>query len=443
MADNIDVTPGVGKTVAADEIAGALHQRVKITVGADGTNDGDVSSANPLPINDAGGSITVDGTVAVTDLATLATSANQLPDGHNVTVDNEAGAAAVNVQDGGNSLTVDGTVTANLSATDNAVLDQIELNQDAQTALLTAMDADTSSIATDASTIAGDTTSIDGKITACNTGAVTVAASALPTGASTETTLAALNTKVTACNTGAVVLAAGSAAIGKLAANSGVDIGDVDVTSCALPTGAATSAKQDTLIGHVDGIETVLGTIDADTGAIKTAVETIDNAIDGTEMQVDVVAPLPAGTNAIGKLAANSGVDIGDVDVLSLPALPAGTNSIGQIQPSKYPTTDDAEYMNKYYTSAGAATDGIIWSPAAGKRWYVTDLIINVSADATVTLEDDLTAGDNPILKCELKAGGGFCKRFNTPLASGEDAADLLITTSAGNVYVTACGYEV
>jgi len=41
-----------------------------------------------------------------------ATAAAQLPDSHNVTVDNAAGAAAVNVQDGGNSLTVDGTVTA-------------------------------------------------------------------------------------------------------------------------------------------------------------------------------------------------------------------------------------------------------------------------------------------------------------------------------------------
>jgi hypothetical protein len=39
-------------------------------------------------------------------------------------------------------------------------------------------------------------------------------------------------------------LPAGTNAIGKLAANSGVDIGDVDVASCALPTGAATSAKQ-------------------------------------------------------------------------------------------------------------------------------------------------------------------------------------------------------
>lgn len=36
-----------------------------------------------------------------------ATSANQLADGHNVTVDNASGGSAVNVQDGGNSLTVD------------------------------------------------------------------------------------------------------------------------------------------------------------------------------------------------------------------------------------------------------------------------------------------------------------------------------------------------
>jgi hypothetical protein len=36
---------------------------------------------------------------------------------------------------------------------------------------------------------------------------------------------------------------------------------------------------------------------------------------------------LPAGTNAIGKLAANSGVDIGDVDVTSVPADPFGANA--------------------------------------------------------------------------------------------------------------------
>lgn len=37
MADNIDVTPGTGKTIAADDIGGVLFQRVKLALGADGT----------------------------------------------------------------------------------------------------------------------------------------------------------------------------------------------------------------------------------------------------------------------------------------------------------------------------------------------------------------------------------------------------------------------
>lgn len=86
----------------------------------------------------------------------------------------------------------------------------------------------------------------------------------------------------------------------------------------SLPTGASTSANQTTIIGHVDGIETLLGTIDADTSNISTKIDTLAGAVSGTEMQVDIVGALPAGTNAIGKLAANSGVDIGDVDVTSI-----------------------------------------------------------------------------------------------------------------------------
>jgi hypothetical protein len=49
MADNVGYTPGVGATVAADDIGGVLHQRVKIGVGADGTA-ADVSDANPMPV---------------------------------------------------------------------------------------------------------------------------------------------------------------------------------------------------------------------------------------------------------------------------------------------------------------------------------------------------------------------------------------------------------
>lgn len=49
MADNIGYTPGTGATVAADEIGGVLHQRIKLGIGADGVAV-DVSAANPMPI---------------------------------------------------------------------------------------------------------------------------------------------------------------------------------------------------------------------------------------------------------------------------------------------------------------------------------------------------------------------------------------------------------
>jgi hypothetical protein len=58
--------------------------------------------------------------------------------------------------------------------------------------------------------------------------------------------------------------------------------------------------------------------------AITNASLTVINA--GT-FAVQVSGALPAGTNAIGKLAANSGVDIGDVDVTSVPSDPFGANA--------------------------------------------------------------------------------------------------------------------
>lgn len=115
------------------------------------------------------------------------------------------------------------------------------------------------------------------------------------------------------------VLTAGSAAVGKLAANDGVDIGDVTVNNTA---GAGVYVRPGT-------------GVNLDTSAVA------------------VTSALPAGTNAIGKLAANDGVDIGDVTVNNVAgspvyiapgtginlntsnvtvgaAIPAGTNYIGK-----------------------------------------------------------------------------------------------------------------
>ena len=80
MADNILVTPGSGATIAADDIGGVLYQRVKLTLGADGSAT-DIglgqqamaasvpvviaSDQSVIPINDNGGSLTVDGSVGL------------------------------------------------------------------------------------------------------------------------------------------------------------------------------------------------------------------------------------------------------------------------------------------------------------------------------------------------------------------------------------------
>jgi hypothetical protein len=126
----------------------------------------------------------------------------------------------------------------------------------------------------------------------------------------------------------------------------------VDVTRSALPTGASTSAKQDTEITALQ--------------AIQTAVEILDNTVSGSETQVDVVAALPAGANAIGKLAANSGVDIGDVDVTSISA---GTNAIGNV--GVVPRTTGG--LTTFHLVSAGSTNATSVKASAGQLfgWYI------------------------------------------------------------------------
>jgi hypothetical protein len=50
MADNVSVTPGVGASIASDDVGGIQFQKVKIDVGGDGAS-APLSSTNPLPVS--------------------------------------------------------------------------------------------------------------------------------------------------------------------------------------------------------------------------------------------------------------------------------------------------------------------------------------------------------------------------------------------------------
>jgi hypothetical protein len=95
------------------------------------------------------------------------------------------------------------------------------------------------------------------------------------------------------------------------------------------PSGALVADVTGTVAATQSGtwnINNVSGTISLPTGAateatladIKTAVELIDNAVSGSELQVDIVAALPSGTNTIGKVDVNtlSVVDLLDAGIL-------------------------------------------------------------------------------------------------------------------------------
>ena len=109
------------------------------------------------------------------------------------------------------------------------------------------------------------------------------------------------------------------------------NIGNVDIVTVPAPlstTGGGTEAAalRVTIATDSTGVLSVDdndGSITVDNAGLTELAAAID-----TEVQCDIVGALPAGTNAIGKLAANSGVDIGDVDVTSISA---GTNTIGNV----------------------------------------------------------------------------------------------------------------
>lgn len=201
-------------------------------------NEGQQTMANSISVAIASDQsalpISISGTIAATQSGTwninnvsgtislptgAATAANQLPDGHNVTVDNAAGVAAVNIQDGGNSITVDGSVS-----------------------------------------ITG-TASISGTVAATQSGTWNInnvsGTISLPTGAATAanqateiTSLQLLDDAV--ATTGSAITTKGFAASGTDGTNARILKTDtngelqIDVLTSALPTGAATLAEQQT-----------------------------------------------------------------------------------------------------------------------------------------------------------------------------------------------------
>ena len=361
-------------TAGVDTVASKVVGVSKIMVGAAGVDDGYVSSANPLPI-----SVASIPSHAVTNAGTFAVQAAQSGTWNvtNVsgTISLPTGAATSAKQDTeiASLASIDGKLPSLGQALAAASI-PIVLTA-AQITTLTPPVAITGfATAANQTTELASLASIDGKITAVNTGAVVIS-SALPAGTNnigdvdvlsvvpgtgatnlgkavdaatgaTDTGVLALATRDDALSAltpvdgdnvqlrtdanGALwVIPSGTVTIsGTVTANAGS--GTLAVSLASVPSHAVTNAG--TFVVQVDGTAlTRLTDIETNTdsgavvgnGAAATAQRvTLANDSTGIIATVGAVTAitnaLPAGTNAIGKLAANSGVDIGDVDVTSV-----------------------------------------------------------------------------------------------------------------------------
>lgn len=224
----------------------------------------------------------------------------------------------------------------------------------------------------------------------------------------------------------------------------------------------------------------------AATVAVSNAgITTIAGAVSGTEMQVDVVGALPAGANAIGKLAANSGVDIGDVDVTSV--VPgSGATNLGKAEDAGHTTGDvgvmalairddtlgatsgaELDYEPLHTDKDGALwvqpkvsdcldealsnTDGnstasTVFGATASNRNYITAVsVFRSDAGATLAYVDfrDGTSG-SVIWRMPLPPNGGSVMSSDKPLFKTTANTALAFDVSAAltTVYISLSGFK-
>lgn len=260
------------------------------------------------------------------------------------------------------------------------------------------------------------------------------------------------------------------------AAGLKVDLGsdnDVVVTAAATSIGKAEDAAS----------------ADADVGvpamAVRKATPADTSGTDGDYemLQMDngrlwvsatIDAALPAGTNAIGKLAANDGVDIGDVGVDGLVAhdsadsgnpvkigakATASIEGLTQVAESDRtdvradlngvlitrPHTTLEEIITERVSDTGGSSTAFTNFAAggAGIHNYVTTIVIHNSSatDGYVDFRDG-TAG-SVIMTVPVPAGGGAVVNLPVPLKGAANTALAYdVSAALSTVYITVVGFQ-
>jgi hypothetical protein len=240
-------------------------------------------------------------------------------------------------------------------------------------------------------------------------------------------------------------LPAGTNAIGKLAANSGVDIGDVDVTSVpADPFGANADAASAT--GSISaklrfiastGIP-VTGTVTVGSHAVTNAgtfvVQVDGNALTALQLIDDVIftddAAFTPGTSKVSVIGAQAdesstdSVDEGDAGALRM-TLDRKLHVTAELETNSMRTSGTAATPKFAIIDAATSGDNTIVAAVNPKKIRVLSLFLVASAAVTARFESG--AGGTALTgQMQLAANGGFVLPFN-PLGWFETASNTLL----------------
>ena len=179
----------------------------------------------------------------------------------------------------------------------------------------------------------------------------------------------------------------------------------VDTLSSALPTGAATAANQATIIGHVDGVETLLTaanadhaanealltTIDADTNAIKVdmaAIEVLITTLDGVQdSALTKLGEIETTNNANQVLLGtiDSDTDAIKTDIAALEVLSTAANAdLAEIEVATEATQSSLEKMLYGNALVITAIHGSGSTQSLGATYEA--LYVGVGGDVVVTM---------------------------------------------------------
>lgn len=259
--------------------------------------------------------------------------------------------------------------------------------------------------------------------------------------------------KVSPAGANEVTLKAGTASIGQVTANAGTNL---NTSALAKETGGNLA----TIAGKDFATQTTLNAIKTQTDKLafdaSNYLKTIAQANDGVDIGNVDVASLPSVTLASQATPFTTDIKVSldsetvyvdnasgqtvDVSVAgtisSLPALAAGTNIIGAVKRDVVNYTKVCKYVALANTN-----ETTVWDPTEGTKFVITDIFVSATAAGTCTFKDG-TAGTTFLIG-SFAANGGMVSNLQTPIQSATANNNLTATASAATQYITVCGYEI